>query len=235
MSRKSTRRVFIRDAARGAVAGLLASTVFPAKPAAQTDRFSRVPLPFTTGALEPFISERTVSFHYDKHHMAYVDDLNSRVKHLEPNLNTLEAVIKAKKDSILMDETIERMAVLVWNHNLYWQSLMPAGGTLPQKGAFLQAFDAAFGTKDAFIKKMAEAASMPETGWVWLVSAGGKLSVTRTGYNETALHGAGKPLIVIDVWEHAYYLDYQNRRDDYLDAVCRKCLNWSTAEKNFSA
>jgi len=190
-------------------------------------------LPFAENALEPVISARTISFHYGKHHKAYVDNLNKLIAGTEFADLPLEKIITStagKSDKV----GIFNNAAQDWNHTFYWQSLRPNGGGEPP-ARLKQKIEASFGSVEAFRKELANAAvTQFGSGWAWLVKDGDKLKVMKTGNADTPLTSAMKPLLSVDVWEHAYYLDYQNRRADYVNAVIAKLLNWEFAEANFS-
>lgn len=192
------------------------------------------PLPYPENALEPIISSKTISFHYGKHHKAYVDNLNKFIAGTEYADMPLEKIIVStfgKPDKA----AIFNNGAQVWNHTFYWHSLKPNGGGEPPKG-LKEKMEASFGGVDACKKALAEAAvSQFGSGWAWLVLDGDKLAVVKTGNAETPLTGRQKPLLTIDVWEHAYYLDYQNRRADYVNAVLDKLINWEFAFKNLSS
>ncbi|WP_232470455.1 MULTISPECIES: superoxide dismutase [Methylococcus] len=189
------------------------------------------PLPYAENALAPVISANTVGFHYGKHHKGYVDNLNKLVAGTEYADFTLEKIIsdtagKADRTSIFNN------AAQVWNHTFYWKSLRPNGGGEPP-AALKGKIEASFGSVDACKKEFANAAvSQFGSGWAWLVLAGDKLEIIRTANADTPLTSRKKPLLAIDVWEHAYYLDYQNRRADYVNAVLEKLLNWEFASQN---
>jgi Fe-Mn family superoxide dismutase len=189
------------------------------------------PLPYAESALEPVISARTISFHYDKHHKGYVDNLNKLVAGTEFAGLPLEKIItatagKADKAAIFNN------ASQAWNHTFYWNSLVPNGGGEPP-AALKKMIEDSFGTIDACKKELATAATTQfGSGWAWLVLDGGKLKVVKTGNADSPLTKGMKPLLTIDVWEHAYYLDYQNRRADHINAVLDKLINWSFAADN---
>lgn len=189
------------------------------------------PLPYADNALEPVISANTIGFHYGKHHKGYVDNLNKLVAGTEFVGLKLEKIINetaGKADKI----GIFNNAAQTWNHTFYWSSLKPDGGReLP--AALKQKIKTSFGTIDACKKELA-AAAMGQfgSGWVWLVLDNGKLKVVRTGNAEVPMTTGMKPLLTIDVWEHAYYLDYQNRRANYVNAVLDKLVNWHFAAEN---
>jgi Fe-Mn family superoxide dismutase len=192
------------------------------------------PLPYAQNALEPVISEKTIGFHYGKHHKGYVDNLNKLVAGTEFAGLPLEKIItatagKADKAAIFNN------ASQAWNHAFYWKSLTPnGGGQLP--AVLKKMIEASFGTVDACKKELATAATTQfGSGWAWLVLDGDKLKVVKTGNADSPLTKGMKPLLTIDVWEHAYYLDYQNRRADYINAVLDKLINWSFAADNLKS
>ena len=189
------------------------------------------PLPYAENALEPVISAKTLSFHYGKHHKAYVDNLNKLIAGTEYATLSLEKIItstagKPEKAAIFNN------AAQIWNHTFYWNSLSPKGGGEPP-AALKHKIEASFGSVDAFKKEFAAAAvSQFGSGWAWLILEDGKLKVVKTANAEDPLTTGKKPLLTIDVWEHAYYLDYQNRRPDYVNAVLDKLINWEFALQN---
>ncbi len=188
-------------------------------------------LPYAENALEPYISAKTIGFHYGKHHKGYIDNLNKLIEKTEFADLSLEKIIigtagKADKTAIFNN------AAQSWNHTFYWQCLKPNGGGEPSV-AFKKRIEASFGSMDACRKELTAAAvTQFGSGWAWLVLDGEKLKAIKTSNAETPLEKGMKPLLVIDVWEHAYYLDYQNRRSDYATAVLDKIINWNFAEKN---
>ena len=189
------------------------------------------PLPYAQNALEPVISANTVNFHYGKHHKGYVDNLNKLNAGTDFAGLPLEKIIsetggKADKTAILNN------AAQAWNHAFYWNSLTPNGGGEPPAG-LKQKIETSFGTVDACKKELAAAATTHfGSGWAWLVLDGDKLKVIKTSNAQTPLTKGMKPLLTIDVWEHAYYLDYQNRRVDYVNAILDKLINWNFAADN---
>ena len=189
------------------------------------------PLPFADNALDPVISANTLSFHYGKHHKTYVDNLNKLVAGTEFADLSLEKVITATAGRA--DKAgIFNNAAQIWNHTFYWNSLAPKGGGEPP-AALKQKIEASFGTLDACKQELATAATTQfGSGWAWLALDGDKLKVVKTANANVPLTEGMKPLLVIDVWEHAYYLDYQNRRADYVNAVLDKLVNWGFAENN---
>jgi len=191
------------------------------------------PLPYAQDALAPVISAETLSFHYGKHHKAYVDNLNKLVAGTELSELPLEAVIKAVAGKPEKAGVFNN-AAQIWNHTFFWNSLKPGGGGAPT-GAVAKGIDAAFGSFDNFKKEFANAAMTQfGSGWAWLVADKGQLKVVKTPNAETPLTTGQTPLLTIDVWEHAYYLDYQNRRADFVAAVIDKLLNWEFANANLA-
>jgi len=191
------------------------------------------PLPYAQDALAPVISAETLSFHYGKHHKAYVDNLNKLVAGTELAELPLEAVIKAvagKPDKV----GVFNNAAQIWNHTFFWNSLKPNGGGAPT-GAVAKGIDAAFGGFDDFKKEFANAAMTQfGSGWAWLVADRGHLKVVKTPNADTPLTMGQTALLTIDVWEHAYYIDYRNRRADFVAAVIDKLLNWEFANANLA-
>ena len=191
------------------------------------------PLPYAENALEPIITAKTMSFHYGKHHKAYVDNLNKLIAGTEYAALSLEKIItstagKPEKAAIFNN------AAQNWNHTFYWKSMSPKGGGEPP-AALKSKIEAAFGSVDACKKELASTAvSQFGSGWAWLVLEGDKLKVVKTANADIPMTKGLKPVLVIDVWEHAYYLDYQNRRADYVNAVLDKLINWEFALQNAS-
>ncbi len=185
-------------------------------------------LPYADGALAPVISANTIGFHYGKHHKTYVDNLNNLVKGTDLEGQSLEAIGKPDKAGVFNN------AAQVWNHTFYWNCLRANGGGAPP-AKLQQMIDAGFGSFDNFKKEFAQACvTQFGSGWGWLVAEGGALKVVKTGNAEVPFTKGQKPLLTIDVWEHAYYLDYQNRRADYVNAVIDRLLNWHFAEENLA-
>ncbi len=191
-------------------------------------------LPYPENALEPVISANTIGFHYGKHHRAYVDNLNKLTAGTEFADMPLEQIITAtagKADKV----GIFNNAAQTWNHTFYWRSVRPKGGGEPP-ATLKQKMEASFGSVEACKKELANAAvTQFASGWAWLVQDGDKVRVVKTGNADTPMTQGLKPLLTIDVWEHAYYLDYQNRRADYVNALIDKLLNWEFALRNLNA
>lgn len=191
-------------------------------------------LPYAEDALDPVISARTLQFHHGRHHRAYVDNLNRLVAGTAFSEQSLEQIVRATAGSA-DQAAVFNNAAQVWNHNFQWRSLRPGGGGQP--GAVLsRAIESSFGSFDEFRKQFAQVAvSQFGSGWGWLVRDGDRLRVVKTANAETPLTQGLVPLLTIDVWEHAYYLDYQNRRADYVNAVIDRLLDWGFAEANHEA
>lgn len=195
--------------------------------------FSLPPLPYADNALEPLISANTLSFHYGKHHKTYVDNLNKLVEGKDLAAMSLEDIIKKSAGNPDMAGVFNN-AAQIWNHTFYWNSLKPNGGGKPT-GALAAAIDKDLGGYDKFKADFAAAAvTQFGSGWAWLVSDAGTLKIVKTGNAEVPLTKGQTPLLTIDVWEHAYYLDYQNLRAKYVETLIDKLLNWDFANKNFA-
>ncbi|HRS87722.1 MAG TPA: superoxide dismutase [Syntrophales bacterium] len=189
------------------------------------------PLPYPKEALAPVISAATLEFHWGKHHKAYVDNANRLLEGTPWAEAAPEAVMKATFGEAAHTAIFNNVAQ-AWNHTFYWHSLKPNGGGRPT-GPVADLINAAWGSYDAFAEALKQAGiGQFGSGWAWLVLDGETLKVTRTPNAENPLVHGQKPLLTIDVWEHAYYLDYQNRRPDYLAAVIEKLLNWDFANAN---
>jgi Fe-Mn family superoxide dismutase len=210
-----------------------AETKAAEKPA-PTGPFTLAPLPYADTDLVPFISQHTFSYHYAKHHAGYVNKLNELYVGNESMGTTTEAVAKAAYGD--KDRTpLYNNAAQSWNHAFLWNSMKKGGGGMPLNGKVADAMRAAFVDSEGFKKAFREAAlGQFGSGWAWLVNNGGKLSCVKTANADSPLWtGAGTPILVLDVWEHAYYLDYQNKRVDYVNAFLDHLANWDFAEKNF--
>jgi superoxide dismutase, Fe-Mn family len=200
-------------------------TVQKAKP------FALPPLPYPEDALAPIISANTLRFHHGKHHLAYITKVNELVSGTEFEGQTLEDIILAVSGRADHAELFNN-AAQAWNHAFYWRSLRPKGGGKPS-GELATMIDAAFGGLDAFKQQFSDAAVKQfGSGWAWLVRERTTLKVVKTSNAELPLTKGQIPLLAIDVWEHAYYLDYQNRRPDHVKAVTDELLNWEFAAEN---
>jgi len=191
------------------------------------------PLPWPEEALEPFISKNTIGFHYGKHHKTYVDKLNELIKGTPEAAMPLEEIVRKTVGKPNKVEILHN-AQQTWNHTFYWNSMRPRGGGNPSR-EIAEKIQSSFGGYDAFKKKFADAAvGQFGSGWAWLIAEGGKLKVVATPDGEDPLPTSATPLLTLDVWEHAYYLDYQNRRKDYVAAVIDNLLNWEFAAQNLT-
>ena len=184
------------------------------------------PLPYALDALQPHISKETLEFHYGKHHAAYVTNLNNLIKGTEFENASLEDIIRKSSGGVFNN------AAQVWNHTFYWSSLAPKGGGQPS-GAVAAAINKKWGSFDAFKEAFTKSAiGNFGSGWTWLVKKpDGSVDIVNTSNAATPLTGTDKPVLTCDVWEHAYYIDYRNRRPDYLGAFWN-LVNWEFAAKN---
>lgn len=197
--------------------------------------FTLPSLPYASEALEPYIDAQTMQIHHGKHHQAYVDNLNKAIAGTEHENKSLEELV-ASAGSI--SPAVRNNGGGHWNHSFFWQILGPANGSTPT-GELLDAINSTFGSLDALKEKINTAgATRFGSGWAWLISRDGRLEVTSTPNQDNPLMDVaevkGKPILGIDVWEHAYYLKYQNRRPEYLGAVWN-VINWEKVADNFKA
>ena len=182
-------------------------------------------LPYPQDALAPHISARTLEFHHGKHHKAYVDNANKMIAGTDLESADLETIVK-KAAGDASKAGLFNNAAQVWNHSFYWKCMKPNGGGAPT-GDIAQKINADFGSFDKFVEEFKNAGvTQFGSGWAWLVLDGGKLQAVKTPNAETPITKGAKPLLVADVWEHAYYLDYQNRRPDYLTTFVQSLINW---------
>jgi superoxide dismutase, Fe-Mn family len=185
-------------------------------------------LPYAKGALAPHISEKTLDFHHGKHHNTYVANLIKLIEGTELSGETLENIIKRTAGDAAKSGVFNN-AAQVWNHTFYWQSMKPNGGG-PPTGKTAEKINADLGGYQKFVEQFKNAGlTQFGSGWAWLVLNNGRLEVIKTANADTPIAHGLKPLLTVDVWEHAYYLDYQNRRGDYLDAFIGKLINWEFA------
>ena len=190
--------------------------------------FELMPLPYDPETLEPAVSARTLSFHHGKHHKAYIDKTNAAIEGTDNAGKSLEEVIAAARGS---NQGLFNNSAQSWNHGFYWHSLSPNGGT--PTGDLASKIDAVFGSLDELKNKLVErGVGHFSNGWVWLADNGGTLSLEETHDGDTLADSGKNPLLTIDLWEHAYYLDYQNVRPDDLKAVLDNHLNWDFAAEN---
>jgi len=193
--------------------------------------FAPIKLPYADNALEPVVSAKTISFHYGKHHKAYADKLNELVAGTAYDGLSLDEIVK-KAAGNDKDKAIFNNAAQVWNHDFYWQSMTPKSSE--PSGKIKDALQSSFGGVKEFKEAFAKAAvAQFGSGWAWLVKGkDGKLEITTTSNADTPIAHGKTALLTADVWEHAYYLDYQNRRPDHVKDWLDKLANWSFAEKN---
>ena len=187
-------------------------------------------LPYAHDALEPHMSKTTLEFHHDKHHQKYVDTLNGLIKGTDHESKGLEDIVTSS------DGKLFNQAAQVWNHTFFWNSMKPEGGGVPS-GNLAEAIARDFGSFDAFKSEFSDAASGHfGSGWAWLVSdKDGRLSIMQTHDADLPLAHGAIAILTIDVWEHAYYLDYQNKRPDYIATYLDKLVNWEFAASNYAA
>lgn len=188
-------------------------------------------LPYAKDALEPHISARTLEFHHDKHHNAYVVNANKLIENTDMANDDLETIIK-KSYGDQSKQGIFNNAAQVWNHTFYWNCMKPQGGGRPT-GEVAERIEKDFGSFEKFLEEIKNAgATQFGSGWAWLVEKDGKLEVMKTANADTPIAHGLKPLLTVDVWEHAYYLDYQNRRPDYLGIFMDNLVNWDFVNSN---
>ncbi len=196
--------------------------------------FSLQDLPYSIDALEPYVTSNTLSFHHGKHHAAYVNNLNNLIKAEKANGEDLEQIILNSYNK-LGEEPVFNNAAQVWNHNFFWNCMKQNGGGAPS-GLLLDQIIKDFGSLDRCIEDIkAAAAGQFGSGWAWLAWDGSKLLVSKTLNAALPLIHSQKALLTIDVWEHAYYLDYQNKRVDYIDVFIKNLINWTFVEENFKS
>jgi len=191
-------------------------------------------LPYAYDALEPYVSKSTLEFHHDKHHAAYVTKYNAAIEGTEFAGKPIAEVIKATAGDDSKTGIFNNGAQ-AWNHTFYWSSMKPQGGGMPT-GEIAKKIEADFGSYDKFVEAFKNAgATQFGSGWAWLVLEDGTLKVTKTLNADNPLTGNQTPLLTMDVWEHAYYLDYQNKRPDYISAFLSNLVNWDFANENLAA
>jgi len=186
-------------------------------------------LPYAPDALAPHISKETFEYHHGKHHQAYVTNLNNLIKGTEFENSSLEDIIRKSQGGVFNN------AAQVWNHTFFWHCMKPNGGGQPS-GALAKAIEAKWGSFDAFKEAFTKSAvGNFGSGWTWLVKkADGSVDLVNTSNAATPLTGADKPLLTIDVWEHAYYIDYRNARPKFVETFLNHLANWDFAAKNFA-
>jgi superoxide dismutase, Fe-Mn family len=191
--------------------------------------FTLPELPYDKSALAPYLSQETLEFHHDKHHNAYVTNLNGLIEGTDLTAKSLEDIILASDGGIFNN------AAQVWNHSFYWKCMKPGGGGEPT-GALAAAIVEAFGSFDAFKAEFTQAAvTQFGSGWAWLVSEGGKLKTMKTGNADLPMKHGVAALLTVDVWEHAYYIDYRNLRPKYVETFLSSLVDWDFVAANFTA
>jgi Fe-Mn family superoxide dismutase len=233
-----TRREFVTQAMAGVAVAAVAFPVSAASTLTPTPEvimpFTLSPLPYAKNALEPFMSAQTFDFHHGKHHQAYVTNLNKLIEGTDYASKTLEEIILASSGDAAK-AGIFNNAAQVWNHTFFWNSMKPSGGGKPG-GALAAQIEKDFGSYEKFVEEFKNAAATQfGSGWAWLVLDNGTLKVTKTANAETPMTKGQTALLTLDVWEHAYYLDYQNRRPDFIATFLDKLANWSFAASNYEA
>lgn len=224
------RRDFLKQSLLGCAVLTGAMAGFPGRVRGAVPSLELSPLPYPENALEPYISGRTVSFHYGKHHRAYVDNTNNLIKGTDMAGLALEAVVG--RAAGVRNTALFNNAAQAWNHAFYWKGMKLKGGGVPI-GTLAKSLSEAFGSFDGFKEAFTVAAvGQFGSGWAWLVLEGGSLKITSTSNADTPFVHGQKPLLTIDVWEHAYYLDYQNRRKDYVQAFLEHLVNWDFVSDN---
>ena len=191
-------------------------------------------LPYEATALEPYISATTLGFHHGKHHQTYVTNTNNLIKGTDLENASLEELIKASANNPEKAGLFNN-AAQVWNHTFYWNGMKKGGGGAPS-GAIAAKINEDFGSFDAFAEAFKNAGlTQFGSGWAWLVLDGGKLKITKTPNADTPMAHGQKALLTVDLWEHAYYLDYQNKRADYIDIFLKHLVNWDFVNTNLAS
>jgi Fe-Mn family superoxide dismutase len=183
-------------------------------------------LPYEMDALAPHISNETLEFHYGKHHQTYVTNLNNLIEGTDDASKSLEEIILSSDGGLFNN------AAQVWNHTFYWNSLSPNGGGAPT-GAIADKIGSAFGSYENFVTEFSQAAvTQFGSGWAWLVEDGSGLSILKTANADLPMKHSAKAILTIDVWEHAYYIDYRNARPKYVETLISSLINWDFANAN---
>jgi superoxide dismutase, Fe-Mn family len=196
--------------------------------------FEQPALPYAVTALEPHMTAKTFEFHYGKHHATYVTNLNNLTKDTPMATMSLEEIIKATFGDA-SKAGIFNNAAQVWNHTFFWNSMKQNGGGAPT-GDLAAKIDASFGSLDKFKEEFKAAATTQfGSGWAWLIKDGDGLKITKSGNAENPIAHGQTPLLTLDVWEHAYYIDFQNRRPDFITAYLENLVNWDFAAANLAA
>jgi Fe-Mn family superoxide dismutase len=225
------RREFIKLSAGGGALALAGMAGFGCNRKSQNalPAIELPPLPYKENALEPYISAQTVGFHYRKHHRGYVNNTNKLIAQTRFAHMTLPEII-AKTRGVAAHRVLFNNAAQVWNHSFYWNSMKPGGGGAAH-GKIAKGIETSFGSFETFYQAFTQAAvTLFGSGWTWLVKDDKGLSIVQTADADTPIGSNAVPLLTLDVWEHAYYLDYQNRRADYVKAWLDHLVNWEFAE-----
>lgn len=220
------RRAFVLSSS-AALAGMAVETKAGVA-TSPTQAFKLPALPYAQDALAPHISAKTMSFHYGKHHQGYVNNLNKMVAGTPLAALSLEQIIQ-QTAGVAEQASVFNNAAQVWNHSFFWQSMKPSGGGQPT-GRLMKLIESSFGSFEAFKTAfVAAAGSQFGSGWAWLVQEGAALKIVKTANADTPLAHKQNAILTCDVWEHAYYLDYQNRRTDFVAAFLEHLANWDFA------
>ncbi|MFW5739491.1 MAG: superoxide dismutase [Myxococcota bacterium] len=190
-------------------------------------------LPWAPDALQPYLSEEAISYHHGKHHRGYVDKVNAMIAGTEMDNQTLKQIITATAGSA-EHRALYNNAAQVWNHTFFWNSIKPRGG-IPPRPPLQGKVVASFGTYEDFKREFTERATgLFGSGWVWLVLAKGRIEILQTPDAQCPITMDVVPLLTLDVWEHAYYVDYRNRRADFVKAFLDRLINWEFAASNLA-
>lgn len=228
------RREFLKVSAGAGAAALFYLTGFGCSSRTEDARFGLPDLPYPADALEPHISERTVRLHYGKHHAGYVAKTKQGAKGTRYGSMDLTEIIRRARGKSEAT-ALYNNAAQAFNHNFYWHSLTPKGGGGKPTGVMKALLDKAFGSYDGFRRAfLSRAGAQFGSGWIWLVQDEDQVKITATSNADTPVAYGEVPLLTVDLWEHAYYLDYQNRRTDYVTVCLDHLLNWNFAEKNLT-
>ncbi len=195
-----------------------------------------VKLPYPTNALEPYLSSKTVAQHYHKHHKSYYNQLAAYIRvNREYSGMSIENLIERTKGGILIEDALNNFSTLLWNHNFYWQSMKPKGGiSIDKRSKLTKKIIEIFGSVDKFKEKFISLTMEIGIGWVWLIKIRDQIKIIRTSYSESPVPSPYPPLFGIDIWEHAYYMDYGADREKYVTSFLDNLVNWDFAEARFT-
>jgi Fe-Mn family superoxide dismutase len=220
------RRDFMRLAA--GAAGMVAAASLGLPGSARAATVELPPLPWVEDALEPHISARTISFHYGKHHAGYIKKTQAAIKGTPMRSESLVHIVRQSFGTNL---DVYQNAAQAWNHDFYWNCMKPGGGGKPS-GKLLRAMERSFGTYEGFVKAFKKEAGHFGSGWAWLIEKNGRLEAISTPNADTPIAHGVNPIMTCDLWEHAYYLDYQNKRGAYVDAFLNHLVDWDFVQGN---